>query len=137
MAFEREIAAFFASYVDAFAKNDADAIAELWEPIGLFPSPNGNFAMEREAFRSHCVTLLDFYRQQGVVTPVGDLLSATLLYPQVAEARMAYRMLGEGGETVAAWDHIYILRRSDDRWRVTLTISDGEIAAWTERGALE
>jgi len=51
--------------------------------------------------------------------------------------RLAYRMLGEGGETVAAWDHIYILRRSDDRWRVTLTISDGEIAAWTERGALE
>lgn len=49
---------------------------------------------------------------------------------------MAYRMLGASGETIAEWDHIYILRRTD-RWRVTLTIADGEIAAWTERGALE
>lgn len=136
MAFDQEIAAFFAAYVDAFAKSDAGAIAELWEPVGLFPSPSGNFAMERDAFRNHVVTLLDFYRQQGVVTPEGELLSVTLLYPQVAEARMAYRMLGEDGGTIATWDHIYILRRSDDRWRVTLTISDGEIAAWTERGAL-
>lgn len=136
MTFKDEIAAFFADYVEAFANNNADAIAELWEPVGLFPSPTGNFAMERPAFRDHCATLLDFYRQQGVVTPVGELLSATLLYPQVAEARMAYRMLGESGETVAEWDHIYILRRSGDHWRVTLTISDGEIAAWTEQGAL-
>lgn len=136
MTFEKEIAAFFTDYVKAFASNDADAIAALWEPVGLFPSPTGNFAMERPAFRDHCATLLDFYRQQGVVTPVGELLSATLLYPRVAEARMAYRMLGESGETIAEWDHIYILRHSEDRWRVTLTISDGEIAAWTERGAL-
>lgn len=136
MAFDQEIAAFFASYVEAFAENDADAIAELWEPVGLFPSPSGNFSMERQAFRDHVVTLLDFYRQQGVITPEGELLSATQLYPQVAEARMAYRMLGEDGATIATWDHIYILRRTDDRWRVTLTISDGEIAAWTEKGAL-
>ncbi|KQX19718.1 MULTISPECIES: SgcJ/EcaC family oxidoreductase [unclassified Sphingomonas] len=136
MTTDTEIAAFFASYVEAFANNDADAIAELWEPVGLFPSPTGNFAMDRQAFRHHVVTLLDFYRQQGVVTPVGELLSATLLYPQVVEARMAYRMLGKGAETIAAWDHIYVLRRSDGHWRITLTISDGELAAWKELGAI-
>nr|WP_047168152.1 hypothetical protein [Sphingomonas sp. Y57] len=135
MTTETEIAAFFANYVEAFAKGDVDTIVELWEPVGLFPSPTGNFAMERQAFRSHVVNLLDFYRKQGVAKPVGELLSATLLYPQVAEARMAYRMLGAEDETIAQWDHIYILRRTD-RWRVTLTISDGEIAAWTELGAI-
>lgn len=134
MTFQDEIAAFFASYVEAFARRDADALSELWEPVGLFPSPTGNFALPREAFRDHCVTLMDFYRKQGVVQPLGELRSAVELFPNVAQARMAYRMRGEGDALVAEWDHVYILRRSD-RWRVSLTIADGEMAAWAARGA--
>lgn len=134
MAFHDDIAGFFVEYVDAFARNDADALSGLWDEVGLFPSPTGNFAMERQAFRDHCVTLMDFYRRQGVVRPEGELLSATEIFPNVAQARMAYRMRGEGDEVVAEWDHVYILRRSD-RWRVSLTIADGEIAAWAAKGA--
>jgi ketosteroid isomerase-like protein len=134
MTFQDEIAAFFASYVEAFARRDADALSELWEPVGLFPSSTGNFALPREAFRDHCVTLMDFYRKQGVVQPLGELRSAVELFPNVAQARMAYRMRGEGDALVAEWDHVYILRRSD-RWRVSLTIADGEMAAWAARGA--
>jgi hypothetical protein len=134
MSFQEEIAAFFDRYVDAFARSDADAIAELWEPVGLFPTPDGNFSMDRATFREHCGKLLDFYQRQGVVRPEGKLISSTELFPNVAEARMAYRMLGAGGEVVAEWDHVYILRRSDD-WRVTLTIADGEVAAWIAAGA--
>jgi hypothetical protein len=134
MTIHDEIQAFFVSYLDAFASNDSDALSELWDPVGLFPSPTGNFAMERQAFRDHCVTLMDFYRKQGVVKPVGELLAAAELFPNVAEARMAYRMLGEGGELIAEWEHVYILRRTD-RWRVSLTIADGEMAAWAARGA--
>jgi hypothetical protein len=133
MIIQDEIAAFFVSYVDAFARNDADALSELWEPVGLFPSPTGNFAMDRQAFRDHCVTLMDFYRKQGVLRPVGELLAATELFPNIAEARMAYRMQGEGDELIAEWEHVYILRRTD-RWRVTLTIADAEMAAWAARG---
>ncbi|MGI6245686.1 MAG: hypothetical protein ACOYJQ_07950 [Pseudochelatococcus sp.] len=134
MTFHEEIAEFFAGYVNAFARSDADAVSELWDTVGLFPSPAGNFAMERRAFRGHCVTLMDFYRQQGVVRPEGELLSATELFPNVAQARVAYRMCGEGGGLVAEWEHVYILRRSD-HWRVSLTIADGEMAAWTAKGA--
>lgn len=134
MTFHEDITAFFAEYIDAFACEDADALSELWDAVGLFPSPGGNFAMERQAFRDHIVTLMGFYRQQGVVRPEGELLSATELFPNVAQARMAYRMLDEGGELVAEWEHVYILRRSD-RWRVSLTIADGEMAAWTAKGA--
>lgn len=134
MTFHDEIANFFAGYVDAFARNDADALSELWDSVGLFPSPAGNFAMERQAFRAHCVTLMDFYRRQGVVRPEGELLSATELFPNVGQARMAYRMRGKANELVAEWEHVYILRRSD-RWRVSLTIADGEMAAWAAKGA--
>ena len=90
--------------------------------------------MPRDTFRDHCVTLMDFYCREGVVRPEGELLSASELFPNVAQARMAYRMLGEGDELIATWEHVYILRRSD-RWRVTLTIADGEMAAWAARGA--
>jgi hypothetical protein len=69
-----------------------------------------------------------------VVRPEGELLSTAELFLNVAEARMAYRMKGEDAETVAEWEHVYILRRTD-RWRVTLTIADGEMAAWAARGA--
>jgi ketosteroid isomerase-like protein len=134
MTFQDEIAAFFDSYVDAFARWDADAVCDLWEPVGLFPSPGGNFAMDRQTFLGHCATLLDFYRQQGVVRPHGELLSTVELFPNVAEARMTYRMQGEDAETIAEWEHVYLLRRTD-RWRVTLTIADGEMAAWAAHGA--
>lgn len=133
MNFQEEITTFFDAYVDAFAREDADAISALWEPVGLFPTPNGNFAMDASTFRDHCATLLQFYRDQGVVRPEGELLTAVALYPDVAQARMAYRMFGKGDELIAEWEHIYLLRRSD-RWRVTLTIADPEMAAWRARG---
>jgi len=135
MTFQEEIAAFFAEYVDAFAREDADALSELWDTVGLFPSPTGNFAMEREAFRGHCVTLMEFYRQQGVVQPKGKLLAATELFPNVVQARMAYWMLGEGDELIAGWEHVYILRHTD-RWRISSAIADGEMAAWAAKGAM-
>ncbi len=135
MTVRDEIAAFFAAYVDAFARGDAEALSLLWEPVGLFPSPAGNFAMDRPAFREHCARLMDFYRDQGVARPVGTLLSATELFPGVAEARMAYRMEGADGAVVAAWEHVYLLRRTGGRWHVTLTIADAEMAAWAARGA--
>ena len=129
-----EIETFFASYVDAFGRNDPAGLSEHWASVGLFPSPTGNFAMEREAFRTHCMTLMDFYRCQGVERPIGKLLSSEELFPDVVEARMAYRMLGKDETLIAEWDHVYILRRTD-RWRISLTIADGELAAWAARGA--
>ncbi len=131
---EDQISAFFDAYVDAFAQEDAAALSELWDEVGLFPSPTGNFSMEREAFREHCVTLMDFYRQQGVAEPVGELLSAEELFPNVALARMSYRMLDAQGGLVATWNHVYVLRKTD-RWRVSLTIADDEMAAWAAKDA--
>lgn len=133
MTFNDEIAAFFVEYIDAFARDDADALSELWDTVGLFPSPTGNFAMERQTFHDHVVTLMNFYRLQGVVRPEGELLSAAELFPNVAQARLAYRMHGEGDKLVGEWEHVYILRRSD-RWRVSLTIADGEMAVWAAKG---
>lgn len=133
MSFQNEITNFFCRYVDAFAREDADALSELWDGVGLFPTPTGNFAMDRSAFRNHCGTLFSFYRSQGVVRPEGTLLFADELFPGVAQARMAYRMMGADETPVAEWEHVYILRRTD-RWRVSLTIADAEMAAWTAKG---
>ncbi len=132
MKFHDEISDFFASYVEAFARSDVDALCAMWEPVGLFPTSAGNLAMDAPTFRGHLVKLLDFYRRQGVARPEGKLLEASELFPNVAQARMAYRMMGEDGRLIASWEHVYILRRKD-RWQVTLTIPDGETAAWGSR----
>jgi ketosteroid isomerase-like protein len=134
MTFHDEINAFFHTYIEAFARRDADAISELWDDVGLFPSPSGNFAMERQAFRAHCSTLLEFYSNQGIVHPTGELLSATELFPHVAQARMVYRMYDAEKQLIATWEHVYVLRRTN-KWRVSLTIADGEMAVWTAKGA--
>lgn len=89
--------------------------------------------MPRDAFRDHCAGLLDFYQQQGVVRPLAEVLSADELFPAVAQVRVAHRMLGPVDQQVAQQEHIHILRRSD-HWRVSLTIADGEMAAWTALG---
>ena len=133
--FKNEVRAFFSAYLSAFHRQDAVAISELWDEVGLFPSPAGNFSMDRDAFRSHCVTLLDFYRKQGVAEPTGELLSAEEVFPSVAQARMAYAMLSSDGTPVADWEHVYILRKTDGQWRISLTIADDEMAAWTAAGA--
>jgi ketosteroid isomerase-like protein len=134
MSIHEDIAEFFHSYVDAFNREDAAALGDLWDAVGLFPSPTGNFAMEREAFRAHCLGLMEFYRRQGVMRADARVLSATELFPNVAQARLAWRMRGDEDDLIAAWEHVYILRRSD-RWRVSLTIADGEMAAWAAKGA--
>lgn len=133
--FVSEIEAFFSAYLGAFGRQDAAAISELWDDVGLFPSPSGNFSMDRDAFRNHCVMLLEFYGQQGVVEPTGHLQSAQELFPGVAQARMAYVMRGSDGATIASWEHVYILRKMGGQWRVSLTIADDEMAAWASVGA--
>ena len=133
MSLHDEIAEFFGRYLDAFAYEDAVRLSELWDEVGLFPTPTGNFAMSRSVFRDHCATLFGFYRGQGVVRPEGALLSVNELFPSIAQARMAYRMMGADEVSVAEWEHVYILRRTD-AWRVSLTIADGELAAWTAKG---
>jgi hypothetical protein len=133
--FLSEIEAFFSTYLDAFGRQDASAISELWDEVGLFPTPNGNFSMDREAFRNHCATLLEFYGKQGVTKPTGALLSAEELFSGVAQARMAYAMLGATGTPIASWEHVYILRKTNGKWRVSLTIADDEMSAWAAAGA--
>lgn len=48
---------------------------------------------------------------------------------------MAYKMLASNGTLVAAWEHVYILRKLDGNWRVSLTIADDEMSAWATAGA--
>lgn len=66
MTFHDEINAFFHTYIDAFARRDADAISELWDDVRLFPTPGWNFAMDRRAIHAHCSTLLKFYSERRV-----------------------------------------------------------------------
>ncbi|WP_228461924.1 hypothetical protein [Paracoccus liaowanqingii] len=123
MAFREDISGLFDEYDEASTCDDAEVFSRLCDQVSLLQTPIGNFSIERQAVRDHCVTPMDFYRRENIVRPEGKLISATELFPNVAQACMAYRMFGEGDELVAEWEHVYILPRSD-RWRVSLTIAD-------------
>ena len=133
MSVKHEVLEFFANYVDAFKSRDADAISALWDTTGLFSSPDGNFALERDVFREHCSVLLAFYAKQGVVLPTGNVVSFEELLPNIVQARVAYRMLNEDDAEIVKWEHVYILRKTD-AWRISLSIADDEAAAWSSLG---
>lgn len=40
MAFHNEITDFFGRYVDAFSRENAEALSELWDEVALFPTPH-------------------------------------------------------------------------------------------------
>ena len=44
MPFHDEITDFFGGYVNAFAREDGDTLSELWDEVGLFPTPRGGRA---------------------------------------------------------------------------------------------
>jgi hypothetical protein len=125
-----EIEGFFIEYISAFARHDAKAISELWDEVSLFPSPDRNFAMQRAEFQAHCSSLMEFYDSRGVIEPKGRLISVQRLFPDVVQARMAYCMMGAAQTVIARWEHVYILRKTNRRWRVSLTLADDEMAAW-------
>ena len=133
MAVKDEVLAFFSAYIEAFKNHDVDAISALWDSTGLFPSADGNFALEQSVFREHLAALLEFYAEQGVVSPAGEVISIDALFPDVVQARVAYRMLGEDRSEIVKWEHVYILRKSDE-WRISLSIADDERAAWSSLG---
>lgn len=134
MSVRDEIGAFFDAYADAFARWDAEDVCALWAPTALIVAPQGNAATDAASFRDHVGKLMAFYKGQGVVRPEGALLAVSELYPNVAEARVGYRLLNAAGEEVAAWEHVYMLRRTD-RWRILLSVADGEMEAWGDRAA--
>jgi len=129
-----EIEAFFAGYVDAFARWDFDAVAALWMSPGLFMTPAGSLALDADAFRDNGAQLLAFYRAQGVSRPEGELVGCERLHDGVVLTRMRYRLFDMSGAQVVEWEHDYILRRTGEGWRAAFAVADGEIAAWAARG---
>lgn len=61
MIFQEELAAF-SPIMSMHSRKDAGAVSLLWSSVELFPSPSRNFAMERAAFREHCVGVMAFYK---------------------------------------------------------------------------
>jgi len=134
MGIDRDIADFFRTYVDAFARDDIDAVCRAWLFPALIMAPAGNAMREEAPFRDNGVKLMAFYRAQGMASVEGRVLETEILFPGAAKARVAYRLADSSGAEIVSWQHVYLLRLTPAGWRTAVSIADGETAAWTARG---
>ena len=134
MTLRGEIAAFYASYAEAFSRFDADAVSNHWDVPALIVSAKRTVAFDAETFRANTEGLFAFYRRQGVARATAEVLSADAPFPDLATVRVLYTMLDQSGATITAFEGVYMLRRTSAGWRAASGVPDGEMAAWAARG---
>ena len=132
---EREVIDTFERYADAFATLEPEAISEFW----IVPSTisvNDQIAVlatEKE-FRSNAEVLCTFYEKQRVKHVHAQVLDCKLLLPNAAQVSVRYVLMGREMSSICEWTSHYILRRTQENWKIGFAIADEEIRAWAARG---
>jgi ketosteroid isomerase-like protein len=129
-----EIARFFDAYAEAFSRGDVDAVCGLWAYPAFFVARGRRAALDAAAFRANTEAILAAYRRFGAVRAEKRLLAADALFDGLWLVRTADRMIDAMGAEVAAWEHRYLLSRTEDGLRAVCAMPDGELDAWAARG---
>jgi hypothetical protein len=130
----KDIARFFDDYAEAFSRGDAAAVCALWAFPAFFVARGKRVALDEAAFRANTEAILAFYREQGMARADKRLLSADALFEGLWLARTGDRLLDGAERTIAEWEHIYLLSRTDSGLRAVAAMPDGELDAWDARG---
>jgi ketosteroid isomerase-like protein len=126
---------FFAAYAKAFQGYDAAGVTALWAFPALASAPERSAAFATpEAFRVNVEALAAFYRRQGMARVAAQVLEIQPHFDGVVHARVRYDLAKADGSAIAGWEHVYLLRRTPQGWRIVASIADGELEAWTARG---
>ena len=130
-----ELDAWCESYVAAFERSDAVAIAAHWTFPAVTTQAGQSFAFKSaEHFEKNTGRLLGFYQRQAVATVHRHVLCHFEMGDNAVAMTVADDMRDASGATLASWEAAYVLQRTDGQWRAVAAIADGEVAAWAERG---
>jgi hypothetical protein len=129
-----EAQAFFDRYADCFSARDVAGLGDMWSFPAFISGPRSGGFAERESFDANTAALCDFYVAQGSVKAEKRVIDVRQEYDNAAMVRTADRLSDAAGETIAAWEHLYLLRRQTEGWRVQAAVADAEVAAWAARG---
>lgn len=135
MSLESSIATFFQLYAAAFTNCDAVALSDLWAYPAYITSAERSAAFDdAESFQANTELVCDFYKRQGFVRADEKILAASKLHDGVASVRVQYRLFDAQDQLIIEWEHAYLVRNMNGRWKAIVAIADGEIAAWKARG---
>jgi len=135
MSLETELADWCQSYVAAFNREDAAAIANHWTFPALTTQAGRSFTFKSEDhFAKNTGILLGFYRAQNVDRVERALIEGHLLHRDAASMIVADVMYTSDDEPIANWQAAYVLQRVNGSWKAVMAVADGETEAWAARG---
>lgn len=130
-----ELAAWCASYVDAFNHEDTEKIAAHWTFPALTTQAGRSFTFKSaEHFAKNTAILLGFYRAQRVDRVQRQLLDCFPLYTDTVSMTVSDVMLTKDSVEIVRWQAAYVMQRIDGEWKAVMAVADGETEAWAARG---
>ncbi|MFN3211792.1 MAG: hypothetical protein ACE37M_01690 [Henriciella sp.] len=130
-----ELEAWCRSYVDAFERYDANAIAAHWTFPALTTQAGRSFAFQSEEhFAKNTSRLLGFYQAQHVERVHREVDDILIMGPNAVSMTVSDQMMDAAGAGIASWQAAYVLQRVDGGWKAVAAVADGEVDAWAARG---
>lgn len=129
-----QVNTFFQDYAAAFSRFDVDAVNDLWAYPAHIVGRGKRAALDAEQFRLNTAGLCAFYKYQGMAKATKRVLDFTPLTPSTACVRTADQILDAEGQTIIAWEHVYLLSDTDDGIKAVTALPDNELEAWRARG---
>ena len=130
-----DLEAWCESYVAAFERFDATAIAEHWTFPALTTQAGQSFTFKSaDHFTANTEKLLGFYKRQGVASVERRVLSHYEMGENAVAMTVSDDMRDASGNVLATWHAAYVMQRKDGDWRAVAAVADCEVAAWAARG---
>ena len=130
-----ELDAWCQSYVAAFNKEDADAIAAHWTFPAVTTQKGRSFAFKSaEHFAKNTGLLLGFYRAQRVHRVERRIEDVLSLHRDAVSMTVADAKFTDDGTEIVHWQAAYVLQRIDGQWKAVMAVADGETDAWAAHG---
>ena len=130
-----DLEAWCQSYVTAFSRYDAEAIAAHWSFPALTTQAGKSYAFKSaDHFAKNTGLLLGFYRAQDVAKVERSVIDCQLLHRDAVSMTVADTMFASDGVAIVSWHAAYVLQRVGGQWKAVMAIADGETEAWAARG---
>lgn len=128
------VEAFLQTYVDAFVREDVEAVVACWQFPAIISTPAATVVLDEPMFRKNTATLFRFYRDQGMADATSLLSGFQSLGAKVASVTVDYELRDRAGTVVAAWRNGYLLREAGGAIHAIAAVADAELEAWAARG---
>lgn len=130
-----ELEAWCRSYVAAFERYEAEAIASHWTFPALTTQAGRSFSFKSEEhLAKNTGRLLGFYQAQHVERVHREVVDILIMGPNAVSMTVKDQMTDAAGGEIASWQAAYVLQRVDGNWKAVAAVADGEVDAWAARG---